>query len=534
MTKNGIGTLELTGLNTNSGAVTINAGTLKLDGTGQNHRGLTINRGATVLADNTASNQANRFNAFQNSSTINLTVATLSLVANSGVNATETTGALTIANTAGVSVVALTPTAGSSAKYTVTGAFARTAGGGTQVIFRGNNMGSTLGNNVANVVFTTAPTLTNNVILGAFVDASSAGGQLAFAGYDATNGVKAISTTAYASALTTDNAVQTLSGGTTAIIGKGVNTLTVDNTSGITQTLNVGTTNLTVPQVLFTGTSAVTVGGTNKFDLSATEGVIASSNTAGVTFSTQVLGAGSSNRALSVVGSGTVTFSGGVSASQSNFNVNGPGMTVLDSGETGQPITVNGGTLKLTSNASMAIGKGLTVNSTGTLLLTSNAPTKFINSGTTINTGSKVSMVDGTVGTFTFGGTAAISGADLKLGAAPLFTFELDAAGGADKLVFTGAATVTAAGAIIDVTGLGGSLQLGDYTLITAASGNGLGTSAWSLASSQITVGSNTYSLSLANSTGTAEILTVIPEPATMTLMSLGLVGLLARRRRMA
>ena len=58
------------------------------------------------------------------------------------------------------------------------------------------------------------------------------------------------------------------------------------------------------------------------------------------------------------------------------------------------------------------------------------------------------------------------------------------------------------------------SLTLGDYTLMTAA--GGLGGSAFTLASPTITVGSNIYSLSLANSTPSAEILTITGSAAPL------------------
>ena len=92
----------------------------------------------------------------------------------------------------------------------------------------------------------------------------------------------------------------------------------------------------------------------------------------------------------------------------------------------------------------------------------------------------------------------SLSGATLK--------FDVGAAG-ADLLAVTDAVDAASPN-YISITGIGAGLTPGNYTLITAQ-GGGLGTSNLALATTAVTVGASTYGISLADSTPTAEILTV-------------------------
>ncbi len=121
-------------------------------------------------------------------------------------------------------------------------------------------------------------------------------------------------------------------------------------------------------------------------------------------------------------------------------------------------------------------------------------------------------MIDGAIRTFnlqqeaTFG-PGLILGGTGTLANAPTLTFEIDGSGHNDSLNVSNAVTFGATGATLFLSPLSGtgSLQLGNYTVLTAASGLGSGFSIQPL----ITVNGHPYSLSLANSTSSAEVITI-------------------------
>ena len=135
-------------------------------------------------------------------------------------------------------------------------------------------------------------------------------------------------------------------------------------------------------------------------------------------------------------------------------------------------------------------------------------------SGLTLNGGAasaaNFTMVDDAIGTFRIGtgGLTTLTGPAL-----PTLSFEIGASlGSIDRLdlgTMGGNASI-ALGTKVRFSALSSatSLVLGNYTFLTTAA-NGLGPSVLTLESSTITIGANTYNLTLANSTATQEILTV-------------------------
>jgi hypothetical protein len=201
----------------------------------------------------------------------------------------------------------------------------------------------------------------------------------------------------------------------------------------------------------------------------------------------------------------------------------------------------------------------------------------------TLNAGSAFTMADNAIGTFSLLQGATIpSGltASVASGTAPTLTFELGGSLGAIDVLNVTRPVVTSnpvKGQIIiqPLTGLT-SLVPGNYTFMTAGGTTpGLGPTAFTLATTSLNVNGNNYALSLANSTTTAQILTitnafadepgkmdqgggesfdpffstggtmdgnglpgtgsgsaVVPEPGSLGLLLVGSLGLLASRRR--
>ncbi len=119
-------------------------------------------------------------------------------------------------------------------------------------------------------------------------------------------------------------------------------------------------------------------------------------------------------------------------------------------------------------------------------------------------------MMDDAIGTFRLGTGGLLTQPGLIL---PTLAFEIGLVlGSIDRLDLStmGGNASIAPGTRVSFAGLTSAttLALGNYTFLTTAA-SGLGPAAFTLASSTITVGSTTYSLTLANSTATQGIVTV-------------------------
>jgi autotransporter-associated beta strand protein len=276
-------------------------------------------------------------------------------------------------------------------------------------LYRGTNLGTasiaSASANVANIVYTTAPSVNTTiqaastfaatgtgtvgttqaaVLRGALYDGSAAGNGTAFATYDPANGVRGLNSateqnTTYPAATSNDNALISLVGAT-AITGVQTNTLQVDNVSGAAQTLtNTGTALFPVNGLLFSGNSAITLTGgtlTTIFGANVGDGVVLSTNTAGVTIASNFNISGSAERGITFGGPGNITVNGTLAGQGGNgaVSINGPGTVTLNSTTTtsSKGIIVAGGTCMLgpsftmTSSRLWQVGAGATLDLNGT------------------------------------------------------------------------------------------------------------------------------------------------------------------------
>jgi fibronectin-binding autotransporter adhesin len=209
---------------------------------------------------------------------------------------------------------------------------------GATMLYRGTNLGSTPGNGVGSIIFTTAPTVGVTgylntvsgtgtvgtpqapVFKGALADTSATGTGAGFATYDATNGVRLLDSAteqtavatgaAYDAAATSDNILLNLAANE-AITGHGSNTLQIANTSGVSRTVtNAGSGLNPANGLLFSGSDAIVLAGGTLTGTAATDAedvVIHSINTAGVTIQMDVTNPGQTSP---VARQGWITYNG--------------------------------------------------------------------------------------------------------------------------------------------------------------------------------------------------------------------------------
>ncbi|MFA6288908.1 MAG: autotransporter-associated beta strand repeat-containing protein [Opitutaceae bacterium] len=367
ITKTGTGSWTMSNTNTYSGATTVSQGTLNLTSSGTVGTGaLTVNVAGTLTLDNTSAN-ADRIG----NSVATTVSGKLNLMGNGSAGTSETAGVLT---QGAAGTITLTPGPGQSALLTFSSLAARTVGGGATGLYRGTGLGSALGADTSNIIFTTTPTVsalgnfaatdgvgtlgTENaaVLRGIVFDNIDTGTGLGFATYDSTNGVRSLNasteqTTTYAAGNANVRLDLT---GAVGITGAATNTLQLDNVSGGAQTVtNTGTAFAPQNGLLFTGGSAITLtGGTLDSTLNASnkEVILLSANTAGVTIGTALKGTN-----VTIGGTGNITLSGAVTAGTlgSGFvRINSSGITTLAAAETGA-LVINNGTLKLAAGGSV-------------------------------------------------------------------------------------------------------------------------------------------------------------------------------------
>ena len=286
------------------------------------------------------------------------------------------------------------------------------------------------------------------------------------------------------SGLTTVNA-GTLAYGASDVIGVGAVTVsgaTAFFAMGANRSDSVGTVTLDGGSITGSGTSTLTSTGTFEMKSGSVSAALA--------------GVGI---ALNKTTGGTVTLTG-ANIYDGATNISAGTLALTGTGSLGNTaITIAGG-------ATFAVKPGSTISAGSTGAGTAGA-------SLTLNAGSTFTMADNGIGTFNLRQNDSFASAGLVAsvasGTAPTLTFDLGN-GTIDLLNVTKAAnTSLAVKGQINFTTLTGlsSLTLGSYPFITAESG--LGATAFTLSNSLLVVGFNAYSLSLADSSPTQEVLTI-------------------------
>jgi fibronectin-binding autotransporter adhesin len=202
------------------------------------------------------------------------------------------------------------------------------------------------------------------------------------------------------------------------------------------------------------------------------------------------------------VGSGSLTldgantFRGGVTLSGGNLTFGAPNVYT---GAT----AITAGTLTLTSGASLG-NTNISVGNGGTLLAQAgNGGIGAGSTGLTLGSGSTLSEVDGSIGTLALGGNLTIGGSS-----AANLDFELNNLN-SDTITVGGSISYGAGGGAIFITSLGSSAPASgqEFTLLTDPAG--LGSHLFTLGTTSLILGGQSYTLTLANSTATQEIVTL-------------------------
>jgi autotransporter-associated beta strand protein len=365
LTKNGSGTLTLNGNNPYSGGTTINAGTLVLGhvtDTLANAGAVTVNGGTLSLGSNNdtigaltlTGGSITGTTGVLTASSLTLQNGTVSaiLAGSASINKT-TSGTLTLSGnntyTGATTIAAGTISINAAAALASTSAInlgdatSLTYTGGTATLDRNISVTSGTGSlrNTGNGTLTLGGTLSKN------------GTTLTFA-QGVFNVTGSITGSSANSDLVVDSSTVTLSG--------------VNTYDGPTYIINGGTLNANAVGALPTSPlSAVTVNGSSTLALGASQSVASLSGTNGSSVNLNA-------NTLTINGSATTTYSGGISGT-GNLVKNGNGTQTLAGATTfNGTITVNSGTLQITSTGLLGGGNySGSITNNGSLLLASNS-----------------------------------------------------------------------------------------------------------------------------------------------------------------
>jgi fibronectin-binding autotransporter adhesin len=455
--KTGLGTLTLSGVNTYTGATTVNLGTLLL---------------------NLASDTSGIINSTNN---VTLGDGVLNVQGNSSGLSSQTLGNLTLSANAGSGIV-VNSNGGTGSTLTLGNAWTR-------------NPGSTLNVNTssANSNVTSSPTLTGGILGYATVTNATTTGFLTVSGgnlvpYTSATALAVNSNSAGTNFITSGNLIMNAGNWS-------VNSLTLNATLGV-GSLSLGgassTLALASEGVLMTGASGYTISN-GELGASGSEVIIHQTGTGTLTVSAIISGGAG---ILTKDGSGNLdltasnTYTGGTS-------IDGGAITLDTASAAGTgSVTVNNGFLALGANSTYGFG-GLTF-SNGTLQYGTNVTTD-ISSGRTVTLGVGGATVDTGANNVTFASSIGNNGAGglTKMGSG---TLTLDAAE-----TYTGVTTVNfgtlllnLGGATSGVINSASALTLGDGVLDVL--GNSSGLSSQILGS--LTLSANAGSTIVVNSNG--------------------------------
>lgn len=503
VTKNTNNTVTLTGANTISSTITINAGTLTFSGSGTatSVTGVTVNLGGTLTLDNSTTSNTNRLSGTSDNIVITMNGGNLNFIGNASGTSSESLGQLALAS--GHNVVTVTPGAGGSTTLTFINNPGLNRTAGATVLFRGTSFGSTPAANVSTLMFTTAPTLTGaagsansttvSVIKGAFGDSSLSGTGSDMVTYNVgnTNGLRLLNGAGfsgeYATNLATANANVKLTANVAASTSS-INSLVLNGfgitNPGTAQTITIGSASLAANILMNSSTDIA--GANTTIAFSTLELSILANNTSTISAILNTAAAGP----LTLSGAGTVTLSAANAytgtTSINNATLRYGANNVISSGG----VTIVGGTLDLNGNSdtvgTISINAGTIATGAGTL--TGNG------TFSTVANNNVASIIKGNLGlganaTFTINDglmdndaliTAVISGAFtfakagsgvLELAGSNTYTGATTISAGTLRLGATGGVTNTPLGttaAGTTVTGASSALDLNGYTLGTS------------------------------------------------------------------
>ncbi len=441
--KQGNGNLFLTASESYTGATTVGNGTIALSTPAasiSSSSQLVLLKGGNLVVDMTTNNGITPLGSAM---PVNMLGGNFQLNGNAA-SSSQNLGAITLSG--GSSAVTVNPASGAGAIITASN-LARAVGGGG-VVFRGPALGSTPGVNVANVFFTTAPTLTtgtgsNNFgtpqagyLPYAVADTSITGNGTTFATYDI-NGIRALTAAEQTNVIAAGNNVS-LSGATAINAAIALNSLEmngVDLTGTGAPTLTIsggGLLNVGATSTIESSIASLSFGNT---PASGAEGVITTVNDLAI--ATKIVGNGVNALTVTKEGSGTLTLSA-TGSTYSTLAANAG--TVFIGAANVLPSSVNlalnGGTLDIgTSTTALSVGALNGVGPNG-LLTSSSATTTF---------------------TLRINGTSAQSFGGVVMGVNTLTT-----SNGGNPVYVGGIATATATGQrVITLSAGSGNLTIG-------------------------------------------------------------------------